>query len=295
MEEILPSMLVRRSENTATEQQPHGASEAVSTPLERFDPEWTVSPDDAVHQLLRVEAGAASRLVGSTERWRETIETSLSTEIATFAGVTIAGAVGSPNLVAAPLSSTVGTWVSVSAGASLQLHTADATDVLETWPTRGAERHLIFRSEIQSLVGFSPARGYQWQDRLQQLRRWRGDPTEGEVDLLSEAALDVAENLAIYAEHRCSARQVRLPTILAPLANGGVHVQWTLRGPSVQHLEVGVPPIYDGRIELLQTRETLDRDILSAYEVGRASIPELFARLERLIIRAQKWATRVAA
>lgn len=291
----MPSTLVQPPESTASEQQPHSTSEAISTHLRRFDPEWAVSLDEVVHQLLQVEARAAPLFVGSTERWQETIETSRSTETATSASVTIAGAVGSPNLVAAPLSSAVGTWVSVSAGASLQLHTADATDVLETWPTRGAERHLIFRSEIQSLVGFSPARGYQWQDRLQQLRRWRGDPTESEVYSLSEAALDVAENLAIYAEHRCSARQVRLPTILAPLANGGVHVEWTVRGPSVRHLEVGIPPVYDGRIELLQTKETLDGQILSAYEVAHVSMSELFVRLERLIIRAQRWETRVVA
>ena len=270
------------SESTATEQQTHGASEAASTPLERFDPEWTVSPEDAVNQLLRVEAPAASFFIGSAERWPETIVTSLST---------------SP-YVTMNTTGIVSTWVSASAGALLQSHSADAIDVLETWPTRGAERHLIFRSEIQTLVGFSPAPvagGYRWQDRLQQLRRWRGDPTESEVYSLSEAALDVAENLAIYAEHRCSARQGRLPTILAPLANGGVHVEWTLRGPSVRHLEVGIPPVYDGRMELLQTKETLDGQILTAYEVAHASMSELFVRLERLIIRAQRWETRVAA
>lgn len=275
---------MRRSESTVTEQQPHIASEAVSTPLERFDPEWAVSPEDAVRQLLRVEAPAASFFIGSAETWRETTETHLARGVTASAHVTM-------NFTGA-----VSTWISASAGASLQSHSADAIDVLEAWPTRGAERHLIFRSEIQSLVGFSPAPvegGYRWQDRLQQLRRWRGDPTEGEVDSLSEAAQDLAENLAIYAEHRCSARQVRLPTILAPLANGGVHVEWTLRGPSVRHLEVGIPPIYDGRIELLQTRETLDGRILSGYEVAQASMSELFAQLERLIICAQRWETRV--
>lgn len=277
------------SESTATEQQPHSASESVSTPLERFDPEWAVSPEDAVHQLLRVEAPAASFFIWDLpKRWEETIETSPSKGVTTSGHVTM-------NATSAV--STVSTWISASAGASLQSRSADAIDVLEAWPTWGAKRHLIFRSEIQRLVGSSPAPvegGYRWEDRLQQLRRWRGDPTESEVHSLSEAALEVAENLAIYAEHRCSARQVRLPTILAPLANGGVHVEWTLRGPSVRHLEVAIAPIHDGLIELLQTRETLDGQILSAYEATRASISELFARLEWLIIRAQRWETRVA-
>lgn len=283
----MPFTLVQGSESTATEQQLHSASESVSTPLERFDPEWAVSPEDAVYQLLRVEAPAASFFIWDLPKgWEETIETSPSKGVTTSGHVTMNA------------TSAVSTWISASAGASLQSRSADAVDVLEAWPTWGAKRHLIFRSEIQRLVDSSPAPvegGYRWEDRLQQLRRWRGDPTESEVYSLSEAALDVAENLAIYAEHRCSARQVRLPTILAPLANGGVHVEWTVRGPSVRHLEVGIPPVYDGRIELLQTKETLDGQILSAYEVAHVSMSELFVRLERLIIRAQRWETRVVA
>ena len=133
---------------------------------------------------------------------------------------------------------------------------------------------------------------YSWRERQKLLRAWRGETRDGEAPRLSDEALQIAETIANYAEQRLAAAQVHLATVLVPMHHGGVQVEWTLRGTSVLHVEVEVPPAPSGSYGLLRTRESLEGEVFAAYELTEATVSEVLAELEKLIFTARRWTAR---
>ncbi len=129
---------------------------------------------------------------------------------------------------------------------------------------------------------------YRWQDRLAELRAWRGE-AKVEAESLSPVALAIAEGFCLYADKRFAFRGVTLPTILSGLSDGGVQVEWSLRNAFVYHLELEIPPDFNDRVALLRTRESLDGQILTAYEVAESTIPEALKELEVLSELAERY------
>ena len=129
--------------------------------------------------------------------------------------------------------------------------------------------------------------GYAWRERLAELRTWIGEVRHGEAQRLSEAALQIAERLCLYAEYRMTMSGGTMATVLAPLSDGGVHVEWTSRATVWSHLEIGVPayPTGDLRFSLLRTEESPEGRILWAKEVGDATESEVFAYFESLLAK----------
>ena len=129
---------------------------------------------------------------------------------------------------------------------------------------------------------------YEWRDRFKQLRRWHGNAEQAEAREVSAEALDTAEWFCLYAERMLDSQSLNIPTVLAPLSSGGVHIEWTDRGPSWDHLEIGVPAEPNERFELLRTEETPSGKTLSSREVYDATLGEVLASLEQLIQRAKQ-------
>lgn len=128
---------------------------------------------------------------------------------------------------------------------------------------------------------------YRWQDRLQQLRDWRGD--KGEAERLSETAITIAADMAAYAEQRFAARDVEVTTVLSGLGTGGVQAEWTVRTAlPYYHLEIELPRDSEQPVVLLRTRELADGQILQAHEVRNASMAEAMAELEKLARHAER-------
>jgi hypothetical protein len=131
-----------------------------------------------------------------------------------------------------------------------------------------------------------PAASYTWQKRLQQLREWRGDPRLGEVQRLSGRALTVAERVSLYAELLFRYKGVTITTVIVPLGNGGVQLEWTVRDGTVYHLEIELPPDFHGQVDVLRTRENTHGDILEARELSGVTLPAALTEVERLTSHA---------
>ena len=133
---------------------------------------------------------------------------------------------------------------------------------------------------------------YTWQQRLSRLRSWRGDLDQGEASSISRVAISEAERLCIYADWRFSLRDTQLPTVLSPLSDGGVQVEWTVRGNSLYHLEVVIPPDFGGTMTLLRTEETSAGDVLTSYEVAQATLFEVLVEFEKVATKAVRSSRR---
>ena len=127
--------------------------------------------------------------------------------------------------------------------------------------------------------------GYRWRQRLRRLRAWRGDLQAGEARALFPGALETSEWLGKWVEFRSRAEGVDLATVFAPLANGGVHVEWTSRGRTWTHLEIEIGESPSDAIAMLYSTETADGDLLSAVEVADAKMAEVLAILEKVLTK----------
>jgi len=129
---------------------------------------------------------------------------------------------------------------------------------------------------------------YSWTERLSSLRKWRGCQERGEVSRLSEYSLSISERLSIYADVRQSLSLNPIPTVLAPLPDGGVHVEWNLRENVVHHLEVAFPCKPSLSFHTLRTIETPTGQVLRAYENSKATLVDIVGALEQLIQKSSR-------
>lgn len=128
-----------------------------------------------------------------------------------------------------------------------------------------------------------------WRSRLNQVRVWRGDERLGEPSVIPEIVIRSAEWIANYAEMRMRRAAVTVPTVIAPMADGGIHIEWNVRtDSSVSHFEIEIAPDRLHEFETLRTEETPAGAILYAYEISDASLPELLTGIEELLARAHR-------
>jgi hypothetical protein len=126
---------------------------------------------------------------------------------------------------------------------------------------------------------------YDWRRRLAMLREWKGNSEEHEASRVSEASLILAERLAAYFE----SRQITLfgndpvKAVLAPLASGGVHLEFNIRTSVVHHLEVDISSTGSAPFPILRTIEKSNGEICDARELPHATELELWATLEAFL------------
>jgi hypothetical protein len=130
-----------------------------------------------------------------------------------------------------------------------------------------------------------PQGRYDWRDRFRQLTEWRGSPEKGEAERLSGDALALASEIALHAERRAASRDVYLPTVLAPLSDGSVHIEWNVRGSVNWHVEVAVTGSRD-RFHMLRTVEQPTGAILEMSEFVDLPYVLIRAEFELLLRRA---------
>ena len=127
-----------------------------------------------------------------------------------------------------------------------------------------------------------------WRGRLEAIRAWEGEPYARGTERIAPFAIDLAEQIALFAEDRIRVEHSTLETVMAPAGGGGLHMQWTARGKTTTHLEIGVPSSQPTRFEMLRTEEREDGTLLSSSEVGDALMSEVIAALEYVVKRSQK-------
>lgn len=153
-----------------------------------------------------------------------------------------------------------------------------------------AAHHEEAFSVLAANAGVSQA--YAWRDRYRRLKRWRGDETLGEARQTSSAALALAGSIADYASRRQTALCVVVPTTVAPLRDGGVHVEWNVRGHLVQHLEIEIPPRAPFALGILATLEHRTGETLSSNELSSAGVHDALRLIEKLLTQASRGRTR---
>lgn len=150
--------------------------------------------------------------------------------------------------------------------------------------TRSLRRVCLSLPELRSVEEPETESTPLWRERLEVLRRWRGDSSQGEPSEIGDAALSTAEQICLHAERRIRQTGVQLTTVVAGALNGGVQVEWTRRENTRRsHVEIAIPPSKTDRLELLRTEETPDGRILNAHELADATLTEVLARFEELL------------
>lgn len=78
-----------------------------------------------------------------------------------------------------------------------------------------------------------------------------------------------------------------LVPVIAPRHDGGVHLEWNLRGRTLRHLEIAVPPDTREDLSFLQTIEN-DGEIISSTENAAATVADVVLEFEKLLNHATR-------
>jgi hypothetical protein len=162
-------------------------------------------------------------------------------------------------------------------------------------PVASLLRDYWFRCLWADEMEIRPRSGYSWQERLRELRRWRGDPAIGdEAQQVAPYAFTVAGGFAAFSALRAADHGVQLMPVIAPRPDGGAHLEWNLRAGITRHLEVAVPP-ERGWFSTLVTIESARGEILRATENHVATATDVLEAFERLLSAGARQRSRAQA
>ena len=162
------------------------------------------------------------------------------------------------------------TWIATASGTAWKVGLGTShlgMNLTALYPTRAMKVYDVLSSRAYpGFYGSYPAnaqlywltqeRSYSWEDRLAALRALPMLPS-GEREnfepnrMPTPWALNIAQSLSTLAALEMARLSTFIPTVLASLPDGAIHMEWTVRGATRHHLEVAIPGDANSPYQLL--------------------------------------------